>query len=191
MYWSAVQCCLPLCPSRGDGDSVMLGKESLSLSLSQLLSWLLLFSAPAASQSKKAVTTVTLSPVQRRNDSLHTAWARNSGWGMIGLVPNWQKEVKLKVGWSIHPYAQVLAMFAFDSYSQSKRSPRPLSRHRPCKTPFPIGNASFNKPWPNYHGSIMFYSFLIESHRNAGFQRAFFRGHCWRPQTKTRSRPFS
>ena len=92
---------------------------------------------------------------------------------------------------TIHPYAQVLAMFAFDSYSQSKRSPRPLSRHRPCKTPFPIGNASFNKPWPNYHGSIMFYSFLIESHRNAGFQRAFFRGHCWRPQTKTRSRPFS
>ena len=91
----------------------------------------------------------------------------------------------------VHPYAQVLAMFAFDSYSQSKRSPRPLSRHRPCKTPYPIGNASFNKPWPNYHGSIMFYSFLIESHRNAGFQRAFFRGHCWRPQTKTRSRPFS
>ena len=94
-------------------------------------------------------------------------------------------------GLPVHPYAQVLAMFAFDSYSQSKRSPRPLSRHRPCKTPFPIGNASFNKPWPNYHGSIMFYSFLIESHRNAGFQRAFFRGHCWRPQTKTRSRPFS
>ena len=59
----------------------------------------------------------------------------------------------------LHPYAQVLAMSAFDSYSQSKRSPRPLSRHRPCKTPFPIGNASFNKPWPNYHGSIMFYSF--------------------------------
>ena len=58
----------------------------------------------------------------------------------------------------IHPYAQVLAMFAFDSYSQSKRSPRPLSRHRPCKTPFPIGNASFNKPWPNYHGSIRFWS---------------------------------
>ena len=49
-------------------------------------------------------------------------------------------------------------MFAFDSYSQSKRSPRPLSRHRPCKTPFPIGNASFNKPWPNYHGSIRFWS---------------------------------
>ena len=49
----------------------------------------------------------------------------------------------------LHPYAKVLAMFAFDSYSQSKRSPRPLSRHRPCKTPFPIGNASFNKPWPN------------------------------------------
>ena len=46
----------------------------------------------------------------------------------------------------LHPYAKVLAMFAFDSYSQSKRSPRPLSRHRPCKTPFPIGNASFNKP---------------------------------------------
>ena len=61
----------------------------------------------------------------------------------------------------LHPYAQVLAMFAFDSYSQSKRSPRPLSRHRPCKTPFPIGNASFNKPWPNYHGSIMFYSFFM------------------------------
>ena len=58
----------------------------------------------------------------------------------------------------IHPYAKVLAMFAFDSYSQSKRSPRPLSRHRPCKTPFPIGNASFNKPWPNYHGSIRFWS---------------------------------
>ena len=93
--------------------------------------------------------------------------------------------------WKLHPYAQVLAMFAFNSYSQSKRWPRPLSRHRPCKTPFPIGNASFNKPWPNYHGSIMFHSFLIESHRNAGFQRAFFRGHCWRPQTKSRSRPFS
>ena len=93
--------------------------------------------------------------------------------------------------WKLHPYAQVLAMFAFNSYSQSKRWPRPLSRHRPCKTPFPIGNASFNKPWPNYHGSIMFYSFLIESHRKAGFQRAFFRGHCWRPQTKSRSRPFS
>ena len=58
----------------------------------------------------------------------------------------------------IHPYAKVLAMFAFDSYSQSKRSPRPLSGHRPCKTPFPIGNASFNKPWPNYHGSIRFWS---------------------------------
>ena len=49
---------------------------------------------------------------------------------------------------AIHPYAKVLAMFAFDSYSQSKRSPRPLSRHRPCKTPFPFGT-SFNKPWPN------------------------------------------
>ena len=64
-------------------------------------------------------------------------------------------------GWTsiyqLHPYAKVLAMFAFDSYSQSKRSPRPLSRHRPCKTPFPIGNASFNKPWPNYHGSIRFW----------------------------------
>ena len=58
---------------------------------------------------------------------------------------------------AIHPYAKVLAMFAFDSYSQSKRSPRPLSRHRPCKTPFPIGT-SFNKPWPNYHGSIRFWS---------------------------------
>ena len=58
----------------------------------------------------------------------------------------------------VHPYAQVLAMFAFDSYSQSKRSPRPLSRHRPCKTPFPIGSASFNKPWPNDHGSIRFWS---------------------------------
>ena len=90
----------------------------------------------------------------------------------------------------LHPYAQVLAMSAFDSYSQSKRSPRPLSRHRPCKTPFPIGNASFNKPWPNYHGSIMFYSFLIESHRNAGFQRAFFRGHCWRHKQKREAGPF-
>ena len=45
----------------------------------------------------------------------------------------------------VHPYAEVLAMFAFDSSSQSKRSPRPLFRHRPCKTPFPIGNATFNK----------------------------------------------
>ena len=58
----------------------------------------------------------------------------------------------------VHPYAKVLAMFAFDSYSQSKRLPRPLSRHRPCKTPFPTGNTSFNKPWPNYHGSIRFWS---------------------------------
>ena len=49
-------------------------------------------------------------------------------------------------------------MLAFDSYSQSKRSPRPLSRHRPYKTPFPIGNASLNKPRPNYHGSIRFWS---------------------------------
>ena len=103
----------------------------------------------------------------------------------------WKCKFQSTVPAQVHPYAQVLAMFAFDSYSQSKRSPRPLSEHRPCKTPFPIGNASFNKPWPNYHGSFMFYSFLIESHRNAGFQRAFFRGHCWRPQTKTRSRPFS
>ena len=135
-------------------------------------------------------------------------------WAMAAMVQNWGTPkwclILFNIVWynlmgfnghsmvctvmdnpKLHPYAQVLAMFAFDSYSQSKRSPRPLSRHRPCKTPFPIGNASFNKPWPNYHGSIMFYSFLIESHRNAGFQRAFFRGHCWRPQTKTRSRPFS
>ena len=26
------------------------------------------------------------------------------------------------------------------------------------QNPFPIGNASFNKPWPNYHGSIRFWS---------------------------------
>ena len=58
----------------------------------------------------------------------------------------------------LHPYAKVLAMFAFESYFQSKRSPRPLSRHRPCKTPYPIGNASFNKPWPNYRSLIRFWS---------------------------------
>ena len=67
------------------------------------------------------------------------------------------------------PNAKVLAMFAFDSYSQSKRSPRPLSRHRPCKTPFPIGNATFNK-LPRFY---LKWVFLINSQWNAGFIQPF------------------
>ena len=82
------------------------------------------------------------------------------------------------------PNAKVLAMFAFDSYSQSKRSPRPLSRHRPCKTPFPIGNATFNK-LPRF---CLKWVFLINSQWNAGFiqpflprtaQSASSRSHCY------------
>ena len=69
----------------------------------------------------------------------------------------------------IHPHAKVLAMFAFESYSQSKRSPRPLSRHRPCKTPFPIGNATFNK-LPRF---CLKWVFLINSQWNAGFIQPF------------------
>ena len=69
----------------------------------------------------------------------------------------------------LHPHAKVLAMFAFDSYSQSKRSPRPLSRHRPCKTPFPIGNATFNK-LPRF---CLKWVFLINSQWNAGFIQPF------------------
>ena len=69
----------------------------------------------------------------------------------------------------LHPNAKVLAMFAFDSYSQSKRSPRPLSRHRPCKTPFPIGNATFNK-LPRFY---LKWVFLINSQWNAGFIQPF------------------
>ena len=60
-------------------------------------------------------------------------------------------------------------MFAFDSYSQSKRSPRPLSRHRPCKTPFLIGNATFNKV-PRFY---LKWVFLINSQWNAGFIQLF------------------
>ena len=60
-------------------------------------------------------------------------------------------------------------MFAFDSYSQSKRSPRPLSRHRPCKTPFPIGNATFNK-LPRFYVKWVFF---ITSQWNAGFIQPF------------------
>ena len=70
---------------------------------------------------------------------------------------------------TVHPHAKVLAMFAFDSYSQSKRSPRPLSRHRPCKTPFPIGNATFNK-LPRFY---LKWVFLINSQWNAGFIQPF------------------
>ena len=69
----------------------------------------------------------------------------------------------------LHPHAKVLAMFAFDSYSQSKRSPRPLSRHRPCKTPFPIGNATFNK-LPRFY---LIWVFLINWQWNAGFIQPF------------------
>lgn len=70
---------------------------------------------------------------------------------------------------AVLPNAKVLAMFAFDSYSQSKRSPRPLSRHRPCKTPFPIGNATFNK-LPRFY---LKWVFLINSQWNAGFIQPF------------------
>ena len=84
----------------------------------------------------------------------------------------------------IHPNAKVLATFAFDSYSQSKRSPRPLSRHRPCKTPFPIGNATFNK----LLRFCLKWVFLINSQWNAGFIQPFLprtagsvssRSHCY------------
>ena len=47
--------------------------------------------------------------------------------------------------WRILSGAQVLAMFTFDSFSQWNRSPRPLSRHRPCKNLFPIRTAMFKK----------------------------------------------
>ena len=77
----------------------------------------------------------------------------------------------LIVSWMyiLHPYAKVLATFAFYSYSQSKRSPRPPSRHRPCKTPFPIGNATFNK-LPRFY---LKWVFLINSQWNAGFIQPF------------------
>ena len=68
-----------------------------------------------------------------------------------------------------YPYAKVLAMFAFDSYSQSERLPRPLSRQRPSKTRFPIGNAMFNKIPRFYLKSV----FLINSQWNAGFIQLF------------------
>ena len=82
------------------------------------------------------------------------------GWCSLEKSKNWKE---------LHPYAKVLAMLAFDSYSQSKRSPRTLSRHRPCKTTFPIGNATFNK-LPRFY---LKWVFLINSQWNAGFIQPF------------------